>query len=47
MRYLDAVRGASKACDQAVGRAYCEEANERGNEEMRPVTQFLHLLGLK
>ena len=31
---LDAVRGASEACDQAV-LLYCAGANERSNEEMR------------
>ena len=31
---MDAVRGASEACDQAV-LLYCAGANERSNEEMR------------
>ena len=31
---LNAVRGASEACDQAVD-CYCAGANERSNEEMR------------
>jgi len=35
LKRLDAVQGASEACDQAVVKCYCAGANERGNEEMR------------
>lgn len=35
--YMDAIRGASEICDQAVGNSTARGANERSNEEVRHV----------
>jgi len=37
---LDAVRGASEACDQAVHGSTARKQNERSNEEMRQMRDF-------